>query len=190
MFKAFISIGLWLSLFCSTAFADPEHIIHFDLSLGGYQLGMSYDEATLVRPFAIIEDLAPRPNIPEIKAGYVNQVYIDDIEFRFKVELVEDQVHKVIGRLAPADLDKLRQSLNQTLGQSEADAKVFTSSTGEEYHLYHDHWQFPDASLDLIGSELNTDYATLALTATSWQDRQQRAERSKRSQQAKSGAVE
>jgi len=189
MFKICISFGLLL-VFCFPAFADPEHIIQFDLSLGGYQLGMSYDEATLVRPFAFIEDLAPRPGIPEIKAGYVNQVYIDDIEFRFKVELVNDQVYKVIGRLAPADLDKLRQSLNLALGQSEADTRVVTTKTGEEYHLYHDRWQFPDASLDLIGSELNTDFATLALTATSWQDRQQRAERSKRSQQAKSGAVE
>ena len=171
MFKACITSCLLLLVFCSTALADLEHIIHFKLSLGGYQLGMSYDEATLIRPFAFIEDLAPRAGIPEIKAGYVSQVFIDDIEFRFKVELVEGQVHKVIGRLAPTDLDKLRLALNQALGQSEADTKLFTSSAGEEYHLYHDRWQFPAAALDLIGSELNADYATLALTATGRQDR-------------------
>lgn len=190
MFKTCIASCLLLLVLCSTAFADLGHIIHFQLSMGGYQLGMSYDEATLVRPFAFIEDLAPRRGIPEIKAGYVNQVYIEDIEFRFKVELVEEQVHKVIGRLAPKDLDKLRQALIRALGQSEADTKLMTSSAGEDYHLYHDRWQFPDASLDLIGSELNADFATLALTATGRQDREQQTERSRASQQARPGAVE
>lgn len=173
MIKPFIITCLLLVGLNSPAFATPEHIIQFSLALGGYQIGMPFDEATLVRPFALIEPHV-RKDGQEMTTGSVNQVYINDIEFRFNVDFVDARVTKVIGHFSPAEMEKLRNMLFETLGESEPDIRTVPSGDGEEFRLYHDRWQFPDASLDLIGTEINTAFATLALTAVGRQERARR----------------
>ena len=179
MLKSFIITCLLLGGLSSPLFANPDansdHIVHFNLSLGGYQIGMPFDEATLVRPFALIETHASIAG-REITTGSVNQVYINDIEFRFNVEFVDARVYKVIGQFSPEQLEKLREMLFEALGESEPDLRVVTSGDGEEFRLYHDRWQFPDASLELVGTEKNSAFATLALTAVGRQERARRDE--------------
>jgi len=175
MFKSFIFTCLLLVGLNAPAFATADHIIQFKLSLGGYQIGMPFDEATLVRPFALIETHV-RKDGQEMTTGSVNQVYINDIEFRFNVDFIDARVYKVIGHFSPTDMEELRNLLFETLGESEPDSRVVTSGDGEEFRLYHDRWQFPDASLDLIGTEKNTAFATLALTAVGRQERVRRDE--------------
>jgi len=175
MFKSFMIACLLLVGLNAPAFATADHIIQFKLSLGGYQIGMPIDEATLVRPFALIETRV-RADGQEVTTGSINQVYINDIEFRFKVNFVDARVHKVIGHFSPADLEELRNQLFETLGESEPDTRVVTSGDGEEFLLYHDRWQFPDTSLELIGTEQHTAFATLALTAVGRQERARRDE--------------
>jgi hypothetical protein len=165
MLKTIIIACLLLICAGSPAQADPDDILHYALSLGGYRLEMNYEDAMLVRPFDRLETYQANFEGILITAGSVDQVYIDGIEFRFKVEFIDEKIFKIIGRFSPAAILPLREALCKAIGEGESESKMTTSNAGVEFLIVHDHWAFPEASLDLIGSELNTDFATLALTS-------------------------
>jgi len=176
MFKTCIISSLLLIGFIAPAFASSDPLIHFNLALGGYQIGMPLDDATLIRPFAIVEPDYVDQKGELVTKGLVDQVYLNGIEFRFIVEFTNDQVRRVIGHFAPADIEKVRNTFFETLGESEANTRVITAGDGVEFLLYHDRWQFPDTTLDLIGTENNSSFATLALSAIGQQERIRRDE--------------
>jgi hypothetical protein len=149
------------------ALADTGDVLHFDLSLAGYQLEMNSGDAMLVRPFDRMETYQAYQEGPLITAGLVDQVYLDSLEFNFRVEFIDEKIFKIIGRFSPAEITSLRETLFKTIGEGESKSKLTISNAGVEYQIIHDQWEFPEARLDLIGSELNTDFATLALSSES-----------------------
>jgi hypothetical protein len=163
MLKSILLSCLMFIFAGSPALAGPDDILHFALSLGGYQLEMNYEEAMLVRPFDRLETYPADHASPMVTAGLIDQVYIDGIAFRFRVEFIDEKVAKIIGRFSPAAIPSLRQALFKAIGEGESKSKLSTSNAGVEFQIVHDHWEFPEARLDLIGSELNTDFATLAM---------------------------
>jgi len=165
MIKALLLSCLLLVSVSAPALAEPEDVIRFDLSLGGYRLGMNYEEAVLVRPFARVGNRRTYPTSPEVTIGFVGQLLVDGTEFSFRVEFIDEKVFKIIGRFPPAELERLEETLLEALGDGELDIKTIVNSAGTETRIRHDRWKFPGASLDLIGTTANTDYATLSLAA-------------------------
>ena len=67
-------------LFAGNAYAAEEELVFFDLSIAGYSIGMTYDEATAVRPFHYVEDVpSPPAEEPYYHAG-IEHIYVDDIK--------------------------------------------------------------------------------------------------------------
>lgn len=167
MLKSIFTVSLLLIGLCSQVWADTDDLLHYDLSLGGYQLGMSYQDAVMVRPFVSIGTHdSDGPILPDITWGVVDQVFVDGVEFRFKVEFIDDRAYKIIGRFPPSQLKELRERLVATLGEGESKTKVLNSETGIESLMVHELWSFPNSRIDLVGVETKTDFATLSLLAT------------------------
>ena len=79
---ALFGIVAWCALAC----ADVEGLASYELSLAGYSLGMSFDDAPMVRPFHRIDNLpAGTKDAAERFIAIVEQEYINDVEMDIKV---------------------------------------------------------------------------------------------------------
>ena len=167
MFRFVVLQILLCLLIVTSAAADSDKIVNFDLRFAGYKLGMNYEEAVLVRPFVRVENVQYDSTRTPLTAGYVDQVFFDGIEFRFRVEFLDGEIIKILGRFPPSQLQQLRKTLFEELGQGESVIKTVTPLSGAEYKLYSDRWEFPSATVYLISSEVNVDFGTLSILSNS-----------------------
>jgi len=169
-----ISIVLGFFFLYFSQIAQAKGLSTFELSLGGYKLGMSYDEATAIRPFFRLEHYRPHLTQKMITAGYVDSFYIEDIEYRFKIEFVDEKVVKILCRFSPAHIESVMESLIDELGQGQDKTKIISNISGGEQLIYNTQWNFPNAKINLIGFYMNTDFSTVSLVYSNLREKTER----------------
>jgi len=142
--------------------APAEELAQFNLALFGYRIGMSFDEASAVRPFARIED---NPQRPGEYCGIIDDLWIDDVEIRLQVWFVDDRVYKVVGKFSPALVEELVSRLRPVLGKGDDESILLQPPTGGQISNRVQKWRFPGMWVVLVGSSVNTRFATLSLVA-------------------------
>ncbi|PNU21416.1 hypothetical protein C2E25_02345 [Geothermobacter hydrogeniphilus] len=142
--------------------APAEELAQFNLSLFGYRIGMSFDEASAVRPFARIED---RPGQKGEYCGIIDDLWIDDVEIRLQVWFVDDRIYKVVGKFSPALVEDLVSRLRSVLGKGDDESILLQPPDGGQISNRVQKWRFPGMWVVLIGSSVNTRFATLSLVA-------------------------
>lgn len=166
MRKVILTIILILSWVGPDPIASPEDLARYDLSLCGYELDMEYAEAAALRPFSRMEPHQDHPELPEIVSCYTDRAYLDDIEFRVRVDFIEDKIYKITGRFPPHQFNHVRDLVIQRLGEGSDKSHTYSDKSGAHRHQYVYLWEFPSAKFVLIGSELNPDFYTLSLFST------------------------
>lgn len=145
--------------------ADRNDFVFFDLSLAGYCIGMTYDEATAVRPFHYTEDVVlPSEEAPYF-IGVVENLSIDAVDVNLAVYFKEGRIQKIITRFHPAGLEQMIQSFKQTLGRGKDKSRTLVGKNGAEIKQSVYYWSFPSAEMHLIGLSSNTEFATASLVA-------------------------
>jgi len=143
-------------------YAPAEDLAQFNLSLFGYRIGMSFDETSAVRPFVRIED---HPRRAGEFCGIIDHLWIDDVEIRLKVWFVDDRIYKVVGRFSPALMEDLVTRLRPVLGKGDDESMLLQPPDGGQISNRVQKWRFPGMWVVLVGSSVNTRFATLSLVA-------------------------
>lgn len=145
------------------AYADRDDFLFFDLTLAGYCIGMTYDEASTVRPFHSIEDVEVIGSNNQYSVGFVENVTIEDINADMGVYFRDGRIHKVVARFNPSDMGNMAQYFQNSLGRGEDKSRVITIDSGVEIREEIFRWEFPAAEINLIGISSNTDFATASM---------------------------
>jgi hypothetical protein len=153
------------TLFITTgvAQADPEEIVFYDLSLAGYRLGMSFDEAAEVRPFQYTQESRESTLDATVVDAFIDQVYLDGIETRLRLYFREGRASKIVVRFPPDEIDKMMHYFINALGACENRSRVLTNRSGAEIHQTVCQWIYPNAKLYLIKISSNAEFATISL---------------------------
>lgn len=161
-------ITLVLSLlFCPAVRAEENPLIHFDLTLAGYRLGMTMDDASAIRPLqfrqAALTNLATAEEASF--EAFVDHVYIGSIAFNLWLRFKGDRIQKVVGRFAPEHLMELARTLSLILGPGDDKTRVIVNHAGKETRQTIYLWEYPTARVHLVGIAGNDRYATIGLVA-------------------------
>ncbi|GEM_PF-4858396 len=150
-------------LFGGNAYAAEEDLVFFDLSLAGYSIGMTYDEATAVRPFHYVKNVSSPPAEEPYYIATVEHIYVDNVEMNLSVSFIDDKVKKIIGKFHPSALKDMTKRLQTALGPGENKSRVVAKKDGSENRQVIYRWDFPNAKLLLVGLSSNSDFALVSL---------------------------
>lgn len=162
MKKALLTVVVVL-LLVPAGVAAAESFARFDLSLAGYHLGMTYDEATAVRPFHYLKDSSDLYGSGQHLSGYVDGLSIDDVSMNIEVTFSDERVTKVLARFQTSQLEEMIARFQSTFGETKNDSRTISMPNGEERHQTIYRWRFPAAEVLLVGVASNADYATACL---------------------------
>lgn len=164
-YKLTLSLLAALLSFAGPAGATPEEVVSYNLSLAGYRIGMSYDEAVSIRPLFYTQNQATDSDVLETFNVSTDLVYIDDIELDVRITFKNDAIYKVIARFPPSELEDVAQLFQRVLGRAEDRSKILKNFHGKEMRQKVYSWNFPNATMFLIATSSEMRYATIALTA-------------------------
>lgn len=170
-----------LLIFVGEPCAASKDLMFFDLSLAGYRLGMTYDEATLVRPFDIVAGTsAPRAGGVHYTAS-VDHLFVDDVQMNMEVLFVGGTIVKIIGKFTPSAFEGVVQRLHLALGSSENKSRVIKDKKDTERHQVIFRWDFPNAQVHLISlsSTSDAEFAAVSLVAKKQPDQDEKGQESK-----------
>lgn len=163
--KAFFSAALIVLFLPLYVCANDEEFLLCDLSLAGYSIGMTYEQAARVRPFDYLENLES----PQIDYRYyvaiINKVYLADEEMELTIYFQNDRLQKVLARFNPVSMDDMVAFFRQKIGPCENSSGTVNWPNGEEIQKYVYKWNFPKAKLVLAGFSTNPEFATASLIA-------------------------
>lgn len=164
MFYRFLITLILLTIAWTTSCeADSTNLVSLDLSLAGYQLGMTYEEVAEVRPFSYEQsDIKSPENIPTFYAS-VERVYIDGAIMSLKANFKNEKVHKIVARVSPDFFENALQNIQNTIGTGEDRSRDFRNYNDEVFHQTIYHWDFPNAEIYMVKISSNTEYATIGL---------------------------
>jgi hypothetical protein len=165
MIKFFCTILVVLCLgLPMTALCDQEEIAHFELSLASYQVGMTLDEASMIRAFHYFNT---RPSIdsdgPPITTGRVDKIFLHDVEFSILVDFYQDRIKRIIGYFPAEKFDAIKGLLLQTLGPAEDRSKIARRVDNSEQKTIHFAWTYPTVKVSLVAPTGNIDHGTIAI---------------------------
>jgi len=143
--------------------AEPWEVARYDLTLCGYRLGMSYDEAAAVRPIQRVAMTRLQPDGPEILQGFVDNTQVDDLELRFQLSFAEGRLYKVVARISPLQFDTLHQHFLAAYGKAADLSRELQGFDGSTRRQTTFRWDFPGARIFLLQSSANAEYATASL---------------------------
>jgi len=165
MYRKLLMAVLAGFLACAGSVAASDEIVSYDLSLAGYSIGMSYDEAAAVRPLFYSQSPEASSGHNSIVIASTDPVYMDDVELDVLITFINDAISKVIAKVSPSDMEDVTQLFQQELGRAEDKSRTVKNFQGEEVRQKIYSWTFPDANMFLIETSSQGRYATLALTA-------------------------
>lgn len=142
--------------------AEPADIARYELALFGYRIGMTYDEATMVRPFHRVEN-SRGPSPSGAAVGVIDSLYLDDCEFKIHVYFDRDRITKVIGHFSPLLAEQVRATCRRTFGTAEDRSKRVDRKDGGQLDLLSYTWAFPGANIHLVASHGSGLDAVLSL---------------------------
>lgn len=157
-------IGILL-FFPTTAQAAPEEIVSYQLSLAGYRLGMTYDEAVAVRPFLYMQNSEALLSRPEasIFEAFAENVYVDEIEMTVRISFVDDKISRIVARFSPEAMPEMLQRFQTALGPGKNKSKTFNRYDDEEIQHSVHLWDYPNAKMHMINISSVTKFATVSL---------------------------
>lgn len=159
----FASLLFLVFILTKPAHTQPEEVADFQLSLFGYRLGMSYEEAASVRPFHRVENVSATNGKGSVFRGQVDSLLVDGVEVQLTVDFRKDRIAKVVGHFPPAMLEDMSTRFRETFGEARDESKTLTGAEGEVIKLTNLEWNFPGADLNLVGNTANSRYATASL---------------------------
>jgi hypothetical protein len=164
MFHKFL-LALVLSLGACPALAGAHQtsLVGFDLSLAGYRLGMSYDDAARLGAFRFEQPATENPVDNAKFYAVIDSVDVEGVDMNLRLSFRNDRVYKIVARISPGSLTDVLLRFQQTLGAGDDISKVFRTYDGREVQLNNYRWQFPNAARNLVESSCITDYATIGL---------------------------
>lgn len=143
--------------------AETAPIVDFKLSLAGYQIDMTYDEAVAVRPFDVIGKTPEIKGSAPFDVGFVDGIFVDDVEMNLRVYFRDGKLCKVVGRFNPALLDDLLERFRTVMGVGRDRSRRWVNYAGAELDQSVFSWRFPAATLTLTKISTNTDFALVSL---------------------------
>jgi len=145
--------------------AGPTGLVSLDLSLAGYQLGMSHEEVADVRPFSYEQSVTKSTgNTPTVYA-LVERAYVDGATMSLQVSFRNEKAHKIVARISPDFFENVLRNIHNTMGTGEDKSRVFRNYTDEGIHQTIYLWDFPNAEMYLIEVSSNTEFATISLAS-------------------------
>jgi len=159
MKKLLFALPIILLLSAQPSYADPEDFVFYDLSLAGYRLGMSFDDANALRP--ILETGYMKDG--SFLKSHIRQVYIDDIPVDLDLKFKDENLFMVVARVGVESIDDVRRRLTDSLGEGEDHSKVITNFEGVQVHQKVSKWTFPHAQMLFVWTSSNKGFATLSL---------------------------
>ena len=164
-YKLFVPVFAVYLLCAGSAGAAPEEVVSYDLSLAGYRIGMSYDDAVAIRPLLYTQNPQTGSDRSATFNASTDPVYIDNIELDVRITFRNDAIYKVIARFSPSEVEDVARRFQKVLGRAEDRSKTLKNVHGKEMRQKVYSWTFPNANMFLIATSSELRYATLALTA-------------------------
>jgi hypothetical protein len=152
-------------LLAGKAYSAKEDLVFFDLSLAGYRIGMTYDEATAVRPFHSMSDVESPYVGKTYSEARAEHIYVDDIEMDLWVYFIDDKIQKINGRFHPSAIEDMIGRLHIALGPGENKSREVIYKHGGKNRQVIYRWDFPTSKLFLIGLSSNSEYSTVSIVA-------------------------
>ena len=156
-------ILLYISL-SGASHANLTSLVGQDLSLAGYQLGMSYDDVAKVRPFRYEQSSTKSTENASTFYALIDQAYVDGAATSLQVSFKNEKAHKIVARMSPDFFKNVRRNIEQEMGAGEDISKVFRNYNNEEIHQEIYLWDFPNAKIHLLKVSSNTRFITISLT--------------------------
>jgi hypothetical protein len=153
-----------LFLFAGNTYSAEKDLVFFNLSLAGYCIGMTYEDASAIRPFHSVVDVSP-PNVEPSYHAKIDHLYVDDVEMDLTINFVAEKVQKVLGKIHPSSLESMLRRFNIALGPGENESRVIINENGTENRQAVYRWDFPNANMFLVGLSSNSNYAIVSLVA-------------------------
>jgi hypothetical protein len=146
--------------------AEVEDLAKYELSLAGYSLGMTYDEASMIRPFHTIKNPPSKArSSSERFIAVIDQVFISAVEMNVTVFFHDEKIEKVVVRFHPLFLEEVASQLLQAYGTGENRSKIYELKSGEERKQLSYQWDFPGAKITLVSMSTNSESAFVGLVA-------------------------
>ena len=145
--------------------ATPTGLVSLDLSLAGYQLGMSHEEVADVRPFSYEQSVTKSTGDTPTVYALVDHAYVDGATMSLQVSFRNEKAHKIVSRISPDFFENVLRNIQDTMGTGEDKSRVFRNYNGEDIHQTIYHWDFPNAEMYLIEVSSNTEFATISLAS-------------------------
>ncbi|MBE0500757.1 MAG: hypothetical protein IBX47_04875 [Desulfuromonadales bacterium] len=162
MFQNFlVTLTAALLFFSSGANAASENMVDFNLSLAGYHIGMTYDEAAAVRPFHYLQN-STSPGSSAFKA-FVEDLTLNDIEMNLRIDFDAGEITRIVARFPPDKMPEMLQFMQSAQGIGENRSKELSRYDDEEIHQTIYLWDYPQAKMHLISISSVTEFATASL---------------------------
>jgi len=157
-------------IFVTIAWPGASHasltsLVSVELSLAGYQLGMSSDDFAKIRPFHYEQSSIESTDNTSTLYALIDQVYVDGASLRLQVSFKDEKVHKIVARMAPDFFENVKRNIEQALGVAEDKSRVFGNYNNEKIHQAIYLWDFPNAKIHLINVSSNHEFLTVSLTS-------------------------
>lgn len=163
--KLFVALLTTLLCVAGNAQASPDEIVYSELSLAGYSIGMSYDEAVSVRPLFYAQNPKTTATDSSLFDAFTDSVYLDDVALDIRISFKNERVYKVVARFSRSALESLSNRFQDALGEAEDKSKTLETYDGKVVRQTAFFWEFPNAKMYLVSASYASDYATLALIA-------------------------
>lgn len=159
--KKLLCFVIAIALFPSTqSIADPRDFVFYDLSLAGYRLGMSFEDADALRPFQYSGYF---DNDSTLYAR-IEQVFLDDVPIDLDLRFNNRKLYMINVRIKSDSVEGINSRLRDSFGEGEDRSKTLTNFNGLEVNQRVKKWMFPHAELFSIWTSNNKDFATISLS--------------------------
>ncbi len=145
--------------------ASLTSLVSFELSLAGYQLGMSFDDVAKIRPFRYEQSSIEGTDNTATFYALIDHVYVDGAALCLQVSFKDEKVHKIVARMSPDFFENVKRNIEQALGVAEDKSRVFGNYNNEEIYQTIYLWDFPNAKIHLINVSSNHEFVTISLTS-------------------------
>jgi hypothetical protein len=163
--KVLITLMLLIIAWTGACEAGPTDLVSLDLSLAGYQLGMSYENVAEVRPFSYEQSFIKSPGHTPTFYALAEGAYVDGATMNIQVSFRNEKVHKIVARVSADFFENVLRSIQKTMGTGEDKSRVFRNYKDEDIQQTIFQWAFPKAEMSLIEVSSNTEFATISLAS-------------------------
>jgi len=151
--------------FIIVLFAIPLSFASTELSLFGYNVGMSFRESLAIRPFDTYISGSNNKIIPGVSIGIVDKYKAGSIVISYSVSIMEGNVHAVNGKFHTSNFLRLVAALESKYGKGSKQESILQNKMGAKFKKETIEWQAGSAFLEITNTSNTTDTGTISLTS-------------------------